>query len=122
MLHQVWKHQSPPPVKHKFSLTSRHEPEPYFRTTATNADHDATAETPTAASTTSRADENDDDPNDEHEYVNTENIKIHIYDIDKQYSKQLSNATNATTKLLSKVRFRKKQKQITKKTRYKHSI
>ena len=41
-----------------------HEPEPYIRTTATNGDYDATAETPTAATaTTARgADENDDDP------------------------------------------------------------
>ena len=64
-------------MEHKFSLTSRHEPEPYVRTTATNGDHDALAETPTAetATTASGADENDDDPDDEHEYVNTETDK-----------------------------------------------
>ena len=60
-----------PLVEHKFSLTSRYEPEPYVRTTATNGDHEATAETPTAT-TTPGADENDDDPEDEHEHVNTE--------------------------------------------------
>ena len=64
-------------MEHKFSLTSRHEPEPYVRTTATNGDHDALAETPTAetATTASGADENDDNPEDEHEYVNTETDK-----------------------------------------------
>ena len=69
MLHQVCKHQSQL-VEHKFFLTSRHEPEPYIRTTATNGDHDATAETPKAATATTApgADENDDDPYDEHEY------------------------------------------------------
>ena len=66
-------------MEHKFSLTSRHEPEPYVRTTATNGDHDALAETPTAetATTASGADENDDDPDDEHEYVNNETDKTH---------------------------------------------
>ena len=66
MLHQVWKRQSPP-CGTQISLTSRHEPEPYVRTTATNGDHDATAETQTAATVTTApgADENDDDP-DEH--------------------------------------------------------
>ena len=61
-------------MEHKFSPTSGHEPEPYVRTTATNGDHDAMAETPTAetATTASGADKNDDDPDDEHEYVNTE--------------------------------------------------
>ena len=79
-------------MEHKFSLTSRHEPEPYVRNTATNGDHDETSETPTTAP---GADENNDDPNDEHEYVNTEtdnNIeskKSHSYDIDKQCLKQL---------------------------------
>ena len=60
MLHQVCQHQSHL-VEHKFSLTFRHEPEPYVRTTA---------ETPTAATATKApgADENDDDPDDEHEY------------------------------------------------------
>ena len=55
-----------PLVEHTFSLTSRHEPKPYVKTTATNGDHDATAETPTAATakTASGADENDDDPDD----------------------------------------------------------
>ena len=37
-----------PLVEHKISLTSRHEPEPYVRSIATNVDHDATEETPTA--------------------------------------------------------------------------
>ena len=60
-----------PLVEHKFSLTCRHDPEPYVRTTATNGDHYATAETPTAP-TVQGADENDDDPDDEHEYVSTE--------------------------------------------------
>ena len=57
-------------MEHKFSPTSGYEPEPYVRTTATNCDHDATVETPTAATATtaSGADENDDDPDDEHEY------------------------------------------------------
>ena len=84
-------------MEHKFSLTSRHEPKPYVRTTATNGDHNATAETQTAATTRTApgADENDDDPDDEHEYVNTEtdnNIeskKSHSYDIEKQCSKHL---------------------------------
>ena len=64
-------------MEHKFSLTSGHEPEPYVRTTATNGDHDALAETPTAetATTASGADDNNDDPDDEHEYVNTETDK-----------------------------------------------
>ena len=55
------------PLWNKISLTSRHEPEPYVRTTATNGDHDATTETPTAetATTASGADENDDVPDDE---------------------------------------------------------
>ena len=76
-------------MKHKFSITSRLEPEPYIRTTATIGDHDATKETPTAATTAPGADENDDDPDDEHDYVNTEtdkNIefkKSHSYDIDE---------------------------------------
>ena len=56
-----------------FSLTSRHEPEPDVRTTATNCDYDATTETPTAA--TPGANENDDDPDDKHEYVNSEMYK-----------------------------------------------
>ena len=50
--------------EHKFSLTYRHEPEPYVRTTATNGDHDATAETPTTAP---GVDENDDDSDEAHE-------------------------------------------------------
>ena len=51
-------------VEHRFLPTSRHEPEPYIRTTATNGDYDATSETPTAATATIApgADENDDDP------------------------------------------------------------
>ena len=61
-------------MEHKFVLTSRHEPQPYGRTTTTNGEHDATAETPIAATATtaSEADENDDDPEDEYEYVNIE--------------------------------------------------
>ena len=39
-------------MEHKFSLTSGHEPEPYARTTSTNGDHDALAETPTAKTAT----------------------------------------------------------------------
>ena len=60
-----------PLVEHNFPLNSRHEPDPYVRTTAKNGDHEATAETPTATSTPG-ADDNDDDPDDEHEHVNTE--------------------------------------------------
>ena len=79
-----------PLVEHKFSLTSCHEPEPYVRTTVTNGDHDATAETQTAATsiTSPGADENDNDPDDEHEYVNIETDKniesknSRSYDID----------------------------------------
>ena len=56
-------------MEHKFSLTSRNEPEPYVRTTAANDDHDARAKTPTAE--TPGADENDDEPDDKHEYLNT---------------------------------------------------
>ena len=55
-----------PLVEHKFSLTSHYEPEPYVRTTATNGDHDATAETPATATTASGADENGDYPDDGH--------------------------------------------------------
>ena len=65
------------------------------------------AETPTAET----ADENDDDPDDEHEYVNTEtdeNIESKR-DIDKWCSKQLLNANNLTTKLLPNTRFKKKK-------------
>ena len=84
-------------MKHKFSLTSHHEPEPYVATTATNCDYDATTETLTAAiaTTTPGPDENDDDPDDKHEYVitetysNIESKKRHSFDIDKQCSKQL---------------------------------
>ena len=75
----------------------------YTRTTSTNGEHDATAETPTSATaTTAPADENDDDPDDEHEYVNTktdkniESKKSHRYDIDKQCSKQSLNVTNVS--------------------------
>ena len=51
-------------MEHKFLTTSRHEPEPYIRNTATNGDYEATAETPTVATETiaTGADENDDDP------------------------------------------------------------
>ena len=68
-------------MEHKFSPTSGHEPEalaePYVRTTETNGDHDALAETPTpeTATTASGAEENDDDPDDKHEYVKTETDK-----------------------------------------------
>ena len=107
-------------MEHKFPLTFRHEREPYVRTTATNGDHDATAETPTAATVTTApgADKNDDDPDDEHEYVKTEtdnNIeskKSHTYDMDKQCSKQLLNATNVGTKSIPNTRFKKKQQKI----------
>ena len=53
-------------MEHKFSPSSRHEPEPYVRTTATKGVFDATAETPTAATETTApgADENNDDPDD----------------------------------------------------------
>ena len=50
-----------------------------------------TAETPTAK-TAPGGDENDDDPDDDHEYVsketdnNIESKKSHSYDIDKTYS------------------------------------
>ena len=57
-----------PLVEYKFSLTSRHEPEPYVRNTRKNDDHDATAETPTTAP---GADEDYDEPDDKHEYMNT---------------------------------------------------
>ena len=40
-----------PLVENKFSCISRHEPEPFVRTT-TNGDHDETAETPIAATAT----------------------------------------------------------------------
>ena len=88
-------------MEHKFSPTSGHEPEPYVRTTETNGDHDALAETPPTetAATASGADENNDDPNDEHEYVNTEtdtNIESK-----KRYRlimlKTTLNANNVTT-------------------------
>ena len=64
-------------MEHKFPLTFGHEPEPYVRTTATTGDHDALAETPTAetATTASGAEENDDDSDYEHDYVNTETDK-----------------------------------------------
>ena len=64
------------------------------RTTATNGDKDETAETRTAATATTApgADENYEDLDDNHEYVNTETINNieskmnHSYDIDKQFS------------------------------------
>ena len=73
MLHQVWKRQCPP-CGTKIFLTYGHEPELYVRTTETNDDHNALAETSTAETetTSSGADENDDDPDNEHAYVNTE--------------------------------------------------
>ena len=110
----MWQHQSPP-YEHKFSLASRHELKPYIRTTAKNGDHDETAETQTAATSTTQpgADRNDDDPDDGHEYVNTEthkNIeskKSHSYDIDKQCSKQLLNANNVGSQSIPNTRFKK---------------
>ena len=51
LLPQVWKHQSPPCGTQIFPHF-RHEPEPYVRTSATNGDYDATAETLTAATAT----------------------------------------------------------------------
>ena len=65
MLHHVWQHQSPPYGTQIF-LSSRHEPDPYVWTTAKNGDHDATSETPTAATTATGADGKDYDPDDEH--------------------------------------------------------
>ena len=105
---------------HKFSPTSRYEPEPYIRTTATNGDYDATAETPTAATATTApgADENDDDPDDKHKYANTEtdnNIKSqksHSYDIDKQCSKQFVDATNVGTKPIPNTKLKKQETKI----------
>ena len=83
-----------------------HEPEPYVRTIATNGDHNATAETQTAATarTVPGADENDDDTDDEYEYVKTEtdnNIKSkksHSYSIHKL----LLNLTNVGSKSIKK--------------------
>ena len=104
-------------MEHKYALTSCHETEPYIRTTATHGDHDAAAAT---ATTAPGAYENDDDADDEHEYVNTEtnnNIeskKSHSYDLDKQCSKQLLNATKVTTKLRPNTIFKKQQQQILK--------
>ena len=85
-----------------------------MRTTVTNGDHDATAETQTAATsiTSPGADENDNDPDDEHEYVNIEtdkNIeskKSRSYDNDRQCLKKL-NATNVSIKLIPHTRFKK---------------
>ena len=68
-------------MQHKCSRTSGHEPQSYVRVTATNGDHDTLAETPTAETATtllsiaSGADENDDDLDNEHEYINTETDK-----------------------------------------------
>ena len=64
-------------MEQKCSLTSGHEPEPYVRTTETNGDHNALAETSTAETetTSSGADKNDDDQDDEHAYVNPETDK-----------------------------------------------
>ena len=62
-------------MENKLSFTSSHEPEPNVWTKATNGDHDALTETPTAETTASLADENYenyDDQDDEHEFVNTE--------------------------------------------------
>ena len=64
-------------MEQKLSLTYGPEPELYVRTTETNGDHNALAETSTAETetTSSGADENDDDPDDEHEYINKETDK-----------------------------------------------
>ena len=102
------------------NLTSCHEPEPYVRTTATNGDYDAAAETSTGATATtaSGADENDDDLDDEYECLNTENDNnieskmSHSYNIDKQCSKKLFNSTYVTSKFVPNKRFQKKQQQI----------
>ena len=87
----MWQHQSPP-CESQISPTSRYEPEPYIRTTATNGDYDATAETPTATTATTEqgADENNDN-GDTQKNMNmqiqkliTDNIeskKCHNYDI-----------------------------------------
>jgi hypothetical protein len=104
-------------VEHIFSPTSRYEPEPYIRTTATNGDYDAKAETPAAgtATTAPGADENDYDPDDKHEYVNTEtdkNIeseKSHSYCIDEKCSKQILDATNVGIKSIPNTRLKKQQ-------------
>ena len=101
---KVWQNQSPL-VEQKNSLTSCHEPEPYVRATATNGDHDATAETQTPATETTEpgADENYNDPDNKHEYVNIkidDNIelkKCHSSDMDKQSSKLLLKATIVST-------------------------
>ena len=116
-------------MEHKISLTSSHEPESYVRTTATNGDHDATAETLTVATATTApgADDTDDGPDDEHKYVNKEtdnNVepkKSHSYDIDKQCSGQHLNAINVGTKSIPNTRFRNQQKKI-KKTKQSISI
>ena len=65
-------------VEQKKYLTSCHETKPYARTKTRNGDHYATAETPTAvtATTASGVDENDKDPENKHEYVNTETDDI----------------------------------------------
>ena len=55
------------------NISPPHEPEPYIRTTATNGDHDATAETSTAT-TASDADNK------------IESKNSHSYDIDQQCS------------------------------------
>ena len=51
MLHKVWQYQSPSCGTKKIPYFLP-EPEPYARTTTTNGDHYATAETPTAATAT----------------------------------------------------------------------
>ena len=76
MLYQVWKLQSHPcgtQILPYFWPWARALCQDYRK----NGDHDALAETPTTktATTASWADENNDDPGDEHEYVNTETDK-----------------------------------------------
>ena len=84
------------------------------------------------ATTAPGADEIDDDPDAEHEYVNTEtdnNIeskKNYSYDIDKQCSQKLLNATNVCSESIPNTRFRKQQQFFfetnKQKTEYKHCI
>ena len=68
-----------------------------------------------ATTTAPGADENDDDPDDKHEFVNTEtdkNIeseKSHSYCIDEKCSKQLLDATNVGIKSIPNTRLKKQQ-------------
>ena len=88
---------------------------PLCLTKTTNGDYDETAGTPKAAtaSIAPRADENDDDRDDKHEYVitetdnNIESKKNQSYYIDKQCLKQIVDATNEGTKSIPNTRFKK---------------